>query len=291
MATYADFITKLRSDVGDFPLRRFETADGDALTSVFNLQHPKILESSYTYKVGGVTQTEGAGGNYTQDKDVAQVIFNNGSIPGTGNDNVSFEYKSVNQLDADWIDIINQVLSDLRKKLWKEVVDESTLVTVADQSDYATSGVAADIVYLFDLEYRSNSTRPWSKVNSVSNVKFYKDLQKIHLKPTFDISDYAIRIRVARAFVQGTTTGATFEPQERYWDAIRAFCKVKYLERQMYAMMKETGAVSKEKSFENINDFARLINTAQDYAEKVLKRVSPQKPAMDIPHVVAGGNA
>src|SRR5947199_28543 len=112
MGLYSDFITKLRADVGDYPIRRYETADGDAATTVFQLQNPKILESSYVIKISGVAQVETTA--FTMDKNVGQAIFTTGHIPAAGNDNISFEYQSVNLLDADWVDIINQVLQNLR---------------------------------------------------------------------------------------------------------------------------------------------------------------------------------
>lgn len=286
MAFYSDFITKLRADVGDYPLRRYETADGDASTSLFQLANAKILESSYTVKVGGATQTETT--IYSMNKDVGQVLFTTGNIPAAGSDNVSFEYQSVNLLDADWIDIINQVLQKLRRKLWIELTDETTLTTVADQFDYATSGIAADIVHLLDIEYRPSSTEMWRSIRSVTNAMFYKDLQKLHLRPAFNTTGFAIRVRANRAYVQGTTASSTFEPQEKYWPVIRKFCQAEYLNRRAMEMAQETGAVSKEKAFENMTEMLKLAQMSMNSAEILLKQVKPQKPALVIPQVIAG---
>jgi hypothetical protein len=285
MATYSDFITKVRADVGDFGMRRYETADGDAATTLFNLKHPKMLESSTVIRISSVVQAAAA---YTLYPDTAQVIFS--SAPASGSDNVSFEYQSVNLLDADWIDVINQVLSHWRRKIWKEITDETTLDTVADQYDYATSSVAADIIRVLNLEYRVSSTDAWRDVRGVTNAMFYKDLQKIHLRPAFSTSGYDIRVRALRAYVQGTTTGATFEPQERYWPAIRRMAAAIYYERRAAAMMKETGAVTREKSFEDTATMFKLARQAKEDAEKMMAQVRPSKPSIAIPNAIAGIN-
>lgn len=286
MALYSDFITKLRADVGDFPTRRYETADGDAATSLFQLQHPKVLESSYTVKVGGVTQAETTA--YSINKDIGQVLFTTGNIPASGSDNLSFEYQSVNLLDADWIDIINQVLQNLRRKIWVEVLNDTALTTVADAVDYATSGIAADIVHLLDIEYRLSSSVPWVSVRAITNVVFYKDLQKIHMRPAFNTAGYEIRVRANRAYVQGSTAAATFEPAEKYWPVIRKFCHAEYLARRAMEMMKETGAVSKEKAFENMTEMSKIVNAKRLEAENLLKQVRQPKPGLSIPHMIAG---
>jgi len=283
---YSDFITKLRADVGDFALRRYETADGDAVTSLFQLQHPKILESSYTVKVGTSTQIETT--QFSINKDVGQVLFTSGNLPASGSDNVSFEYQSVNLLDADWVDIINQVLQNLRRKLWIELINESALTTVADQVDYAASGIAADIVHLLDIEYRTSASSPWVSARSATNVIFYKDLQKIHMRPAFNTGGYELRIRANRAYVQGSLSSSTFEPAEKFWPVIRKFCAAEYLNRRAMEMAKETGAVSKEKVFEGMAEMMKLANLKRQEAELLLKQIRPQKPALSIPHAIGG---
>lgn len=286
MSLYSDFITKLRADVGDFPIRRFETANGDASTTLFQLQNAKIYEGSYTVKVGGVTQTETT--VYSVNADVAQIQFTTAGTPATGDDNISFEYQSVNLLNADWVDIINQVLQNLRRKLWVELLDESTLTTVADQVDYATSGIATDIVHLLDIEYRTSSTAPWISVRAITNVSFYKDLQKIHMRPAFNTSGYALRIRANRAYVQGSVSTATFDVQEKFWPVIRKYCQAEYLERRAMEMAKETGAVSKEKSFESMSEMMKLASMKRQEADNLLKQIRPQKPALSIPTMIGG---
>lgn len=284
MSTYADFITKCRADVGDFGMRQYETADGDGATLVFQLQSPKVLESSYTIQISSVTKTETT--HYTLDKNTGTVVFV--TAPAAGNDTVSFAYQQVNQLDADWLDIINQVLQQLRRKLWIEGTNESALDTVADQNDYALSGVAADIIHLLDVEYRVSSTDPWRSVRATTNAVFYKDLQKLHLRPAFTTGGYDIRLRFNRAYVQGTATSDSFEVQQKYWPVIRQYCKALYLERQAMAMTKEKGAVSKEKAFETSTELLRLAQVTRQAADAMLKQVRPQKPALAIPQAIDG---
>lgn len=285
--TYSSFIALIRSDVRDYAKRRYETGDGDGSTAVFNLQNPKVLESSYTYKISGVTQTESS--DYDQDVNVGQVVFRSGHIPASGNDNVTFEYKSVNETDADWLDIINQVLQELRKKIWIEFTDETTLTSVINQVDYALSSVAADVLHLLDVEYRLSSSDPWQKLGT--NVVFYRDLQKLHIRPAFDSSGLAIRLRGNRAYVQGATTAATFEVQTKFYPVVRKLCQAIYWERRAADMAKEVGAVSQEKFFENIESIQNISITIRKEAYLLLSKLRMPRPATAIPIKQNGINA
>lgn len=283
--TYAQFITKLRADVGDFGKRRYETADGDGSTTLYNLKHPKVLESSMVIRISSVVQ---ASSSYTIDADNGQVIFN--SAPASGNGNVSFEYRSVNLLDADWLDIINQCLQHWLKKIWKEFVDESTLDTVADQVDYSTTSIATLILGILNLEYRLSSTGVWQDVKAETNVQFYRDLQKIHIRPAFTTSGYDLRVRGIRAFTQGSATSSTFEPDDRYHAAIRKLAQSMYMSRLAQLRLKEVGAVSKEDSFETTAELFRTARELKREAEEDMKKVRMPKPSLRIPNVRSGVN-
>lgn len=289
MSLYSDFISKLRSDVGDFPIRRFETADGDGSTLVYQLQNPKVYESSYTVMVGVATQVEST--DYDLDANVGQVVFRSGKAPTAGSDNVSFAYKSVNELDADWLDIINETLQLLRRKLWIEFTNETALTSVVDQVDYALSTVAADVIHLLDVEYRLSSSDPWQKISNFSNVMFYRDLQKLHIRPAFDTSSLAIRLRGNRAYVQGTAVSSTFEVQTKFWPVIRKYCQAVYWERRAAAMAREVGAVSNEKYFERMESLQNIANNIRKTADDMLKKVRIPKPATAIPIKQSGINA
>ncbi len=283
--TYAEIIAEIRSEVGDFSIKRFETADGDASTTVFQLQNQKISDESGTLvvKVGGVLQTLTT--DYAVDSNIGQITFTSGSIPASGNDNISFEYESVNLTDADYIKILNNIQDRLRKKIWREFIDEDTLVTVAFQDDYDLSGIAANILSLIDVQFRrsSNDSDPWISLNTLVNVTFFRDLQKFNLKPTVDTADWEIRIRGIRAFIQATTTSGTFEPDNEYWPIINKFAAAEYFRREAAKRANILSAVSKEKHFEPANV---LLGVARDYdqqAKDLLRQIRKPRPAKTIP--------
>ena len=282
--TYATFISLLRSDVSDFPNRRFESADGDGTTTLFHLKHPKFLESTMTIKIGGATQ---AASTYTLSPNSGQVVFN--TAPASGNENVTFEYQSVNETDADWIDIANQALQYWRRKIWIEFVDVTSLTSVVDQVDYALSTIAADVVHVLNVEVQhSTNADQWQDLSTHGNVIFYKDLQKLHIRPPFKTAGYQLRVRGNRAFVQGSTPAATFEAQTKYQPAIREFCKATYIERRALARLQETSAVAKENTFKDMTETLKVAQQIKQNAETMMKTVRPTKPAMQIPNVNAG---
>ncbi len=305
--TYATFIALLRQDAGDFPIRCFETADGDGSTTVFNLQNFKVYENSYVVQVGGITQIEGTA--YTMYPDVGQIVFNTGYAPAVGNDNVSFQYQKVVLRDADYIDIINQIFQQLRRKIWIEAVDWTTLSTVTDQNIYdlapvKTAGGYTDIIYVIDFQVKelSNSSLPpaeledgdsivdvWRSARTVTNMRYYRDIQKIWIRPAFNTSGFPLRVYVIRAYNQGNATSSPFELQERYWPMFRKFCQAEYLNRLVgYLLKNSLTTLAKENTYENLNDLRKMVTDVTNQANMMLKVVRPSKPAQAIPVALFG---
>lgn len=288
MSLYSDLISSIRSDVNDYPVRRFDSADGDGVTSVFALQNSKVLENSYTFQVGGVTQPENTA--YVLDPNVGQVIFATGHLPPAANDNVTFQYESVNMRDADYVDLINQVLLSLRKKLWIEFINEtdSSLISVLNLVDYPLSAIASDILQLNNIEYQTSPTAPWQDVRGFTNCIFYKDLQILHVRPPFSVSGYQMRIKGLRGYILGSSSSSTLELQQKFWPVVRKYVEALYWERMAAKATWQNGALAKEINFENMAQLKELATTVRKTADQLLSQVKLVKPPTSIPNVLFG---
>ena len=285
MATYSDFITQVRAEIGDYGMLQSESADGDGTSTIFRLQNPKILEGSMILKISGVTKTEGT--DYTIDEDTGDVTMT--TAPASGSDNITFSYKQVNATDADIIAMTNNVIDRLRRKLFVEVIDESTITSVANQVDYSLSTLGSfDIIRLVNVEYRIDSSSQRRALNSETNVVFYKDLEKLHIRPALSTSGYAFRFRFLRAYVKGVTTSGTFEVQDEYWGVILKYVKSEYLFRRAMEATKALGAISKEKTFEPISELMRLARFTREEADVLLASVKPTMPSSAIASALYG---
>lgn len=278
---YSDFIDRCRAEVGDFPVKRFETADGDGSSTLFRIANAKIKESSYTVKVSNVVKTEGV--DFQVDPDVGDFIFGSGSVPPDADDNVAFSYSSVNEKDTDWLRIANNALNRLYKKLWVEVVDETTFTTDSNATEYDLSALSGEVISVLSVEIRSTPDTDWQSIKSYVNVWFNRSTQKLHVEPKFSISGYGMRIRVLRTFVQGTALNSTFEPDEKYWPILLDLCKAEYFRRRSAEAMKQTAGLSKEKTFETAQDLLRLARDIEAAAMDKLKQMRPTRPAVQIP--------
>lgn len=295
MATYGDFIKLCRQDVHDFPIRRQETANSDGVTLIYQLQNPKIYEGSLVVQLnqGGNITNYTENSDYTVDYDVGQVIFNQGHQPPSGQDNVMFAYQSTYARDTDFLDMTNQVLLKLRKKLWIEVVNQTApqFQTGLNQVDYPLFPLGSDVLSVIDVEYQTDPTAPWQSVRGVTNLVFYRDLQTLHMRPAFSVSGYQMRIRALRAYNLNTAVNATFEPQARYWPILRDFVEAEYWERRASLMARETGALTKEANFEGIDQLKKLAESSREEATVQLKSVKMVRPPQSIPTALFGTKA
>src|SRR3989304_1059790 len=118
---YSALITELRNQVGDTKRRVHVDWTGDGSTTVFQLPSDTfpVLESSYTLKVAGSAQTEVT--NFTIDKDAGTIVFVT-TAPGNGVA-VTFDAQAVYLTDANWLEIINDVIRSMGDDFWKEFVD------------------------------------------------------------------------------------------------------------------------------------------------------------------------
>src|SRR3989304_6274266 len=120
---YSALITQLRNQVGDTRRRVHVDFTGDGATTIFQLPDETfpILDQSGTYvlKIGGVTQTETT--NFTLDKDAGTIVFVT-TAPGNGVA-LTFDAQAVYLTDANWLEIINDVIRSMGDDFWKEFVD------------------------------------------------------------------------------------------------------------------------------------------------------------------------
>lgn len=281
---YSEFITKLRKAVQDWPKLTQDKWDGDGSTTVFKTTYQPILDASYQVIVDGVQKTETS--QYTLEKEGGLLTVLTAPIAGTKN--VRLDYKYVFLNDTEWIEIINSVLSRWRRKLWTMAINEANL-TVKDQDDYNLfSLISANVLWVTGVWFKKSSDAEWPSVGRDRNVTYYPEQGILNFRPSFNSSDYYLRIQYLLAYTLGSSAASTFEPNEKYHPAIMKACMAEFWQRFATSKLKETGAVVKEGSYDPAVSIMNIGLKLADQAEKELSKVKPRFPESTIQNVIRG---
>jgi hypothetical protein len=276
MATFLNKIDKMRGDLHDRPRRTKDTFDGDAATTVFETTESPIRASSYTVKIGGVTQTEGSSDDYTVDLNLGLITF--ASAPASGSDNVEIVYQNVKITDDDYLTIFNDSLDYFKDSFWSEEFDETSHNTVKDQFQYDMDTVDANIFWVVNVQVESASGKgDWG---AVTNWKYLPQLNKIEFNPPFSAGGLSLRFHVLKRFSEGSATGDTFPVAERYVLPFEYYVKSRFYERLVPEKIDQIGAVTTNASFipgpSVINISQYYLDLANNHAKKIAPRLPNQ---------------
>jgi len=278
--TVAQFITKLRRFARDLPITAGESFDGDASTTTFRLRNYPVLEEQYSIKISGTTTTA-----YTIDRDTGVITFD--SAPASGSDNVTVNYKYAKLSDTEWLDVFNSVIQSLRFKIWADSTDSSTFTTVANQSEYDMDSIDSNCFSIVGLWYRSSSNVDWTSISADTNVKYYREQNKIVLRPYLQVNGYAMKVRYLTNYSEYSATTETITIPTRYLKPIEYFCIAEFIDRLVAITATSTGGNVREDSFEALNNLLNWRNNMERTAEKLLSRVKPRRPSTAIKTIIA----
>lgn len=284
--TYAELIADIRRENRDLKRRERDLFDGDGVSVVFMASKDNIYPSSYTVKISSVVKTEGV--DYTLDQDTGELVFT--TAPASGNDNVSLEYQYVRASDAGYLDWLNEGIDHFRKKLWVEVLDDSTLTTTADANEISLDSISTDIEAVAEVWFKdvanADSSIQWSTLSSITNVSFLRRLNKIHISPPLPITGWPIKVHLLRGFTKGTAVGDTFPAPDRFLKVYKLYAQAEYLMQEAYKRLHDTTAVTKDDTFVPADRlFAQAAKIMQE-AESECSRVRVPRPATKIPILI-----
>lgn len=286
MALYSDVIADIRRENRDLKRRERDLFDGDGISSVFILSKDCVVANSYELRVGNALKTEVV--DYTLDRDSGEIVMT--AAPAVGNDNVSFTYQYVRATDEQYVDWLNDGIDHFRKKLWTEVIDDSTLTSVQNASEISLDAVSTDVEALIEVWFKdmanADASLPWSTLSSITNVSFLRRLNKILIDPTLPASGWPIKVHLLKGFTKGSTVGATFPAPDRFINVYKLYAKAEYLLSEAYKRLHDTNAVTKDDTFVPADRlFAQAKNAMKD-AEDECSRVRVPKPTTKIPILI-----
>ena len=281
---YSALITQLRQQVGDVRRRVHVDFTGDGSTTVFILPTDTFpvfdQAGTFTLKVATVTQTENT--DFTLDKDSGTIVFI--TTPPTNGAAITWDASAVYLTDANWLDVINQVIKSLGDDFWKEFVDTAHTAT-ANMLSLSLVALQANTIAVYDFQRRTATTDDWVPVEEDVNWRYDRDNNIIYIGNinAFTVTGELLRIRGLKKYTLGTATSDTVDVQEKFETIIEYGCIARYWRWRYKSVVELVSKMSQEASRTPLQELIMLSDRFDRLYEIEKGKLKPGKPAHIIP--------
>lgn len=287
--TYAQYITKLRNEVGDIRRRVHVDWTGDGTTTIFQMPPETFpvydLAGTYVVKVGGSIQTEST--NFVLYKNEGTLTLNSAPTNGQA---VSIDCSAVYLTDEDWIEVINDVIKSLGDDFWKEFV-ETDITTTNGALSIDLASERPNCIAVYEFQHRTSASDNWKVVEEFANWRYDRENNIIYVgrADVFTANGELLRIRGLEGYVLGSATTDDIDVQDRFHTVIDYGAIARYWQWRYKSVVELVSKQSTESSRTPLQELMMLADRfGRQYMDEKAK-LKPQKPPRVIPRYLEGG--
>ena len=286
---YSAWISQIRAQVGDIKRRVHVDWTANGTDTVFQMPDETfpVLDDTMTYtvKVNSVVKVETT--DYVFDKTTGTLTMvtapTNGQI-------VEVDSIAVYLLDADWLQIINDVIKSLGDDFWKEFIDTSHTATANMLSLSLVSG-QANAIAVYEFQRRVSTSNDWTPVEESCNWRYDRDNNVIYIgiRNAFTITGELLRIRGLKKYTLGTLVTSTLDLQDQYQTILEYGCIARYWRWRYKSVVELVSKMTQESSRTPLQELIMLSDRFDRLYEIEKAKLKPGKPARIIPPYKQGG--
>lgn len=286
--TYATWINQLRAQTGDIKRRVHVDWTGNGTDTVFQMPDdtfPVFNDSTtYTVKLATVAQTETT--HYTLDKVTGTLTMI--TAPGNGVA-LTIDSIAVYLLDADWLQVTNDVIKSMGDDFWKEFVDTSLTATV-NMLSLSLVSAQVNCIAVYEFQRRTSTSNEWTPVEESCNWRYDRDNNIIYvgIRTAFTTADL-LRIRGLKTYTIGTATTDTLDVQDKFLTVLEYGCIARYWRWRYKSVVELVSKMSQESSRTPLQELIMLSDRFDRLYEVEKGKLKPGKPARIIPPYKEGG--
>ena len=287
---YSYYINKLRKQCGDIKKRIHIDWTGNGTTTVFQMPadtYPVLDDvSTYTVRVNSVIQTEIT--NYTLDKDSGTLTMVGAPADTTA---VSIDSINVKLKDADWLEIINDVIISLGLDFFKEFVDETNFSSTAGMTSLSLVALRSKCIAVYQFQQRLSSVDNWQQVESFANWRYDRENNIIYLgrNDAFTLTNIRLRIRGLEGYTLGDAVTDTIDVQDRYMTIIEFGALARYYRYRYKDVIELISKMTQETTRTPLQELVMLSDRFDRLYESEKAKLKPMKPSYNIPVFLQGG--
>lgn len=287
--TYATWINQIRSQSGDTKRRTHVDWLGDGTTNVFQMPADTfpVLDDTTTYavKVATVLKTETT--DYTLDKVTGTLTFV--STPTNGQA-ITVDGVAVHLLNADWLQITNDVIKSLGDDYWKEFVDTAHTAS-AGMLSLSLAALQPQCIAVYDFSRRFTSQEEWTTVEEICNWRYDRDNNIIYvgISDAFGVNGELLRIRGLKTYILGTAITDTIDVQDKFLTVLEYGCLARYWRWRYKNVVELVTKMTQENTRTPLQELIMLSDRFDRLYELEKAKLKPGKPARIIPPYREGG--
>lgn len=288
--TYLTFINQLRAQVGDIKRRVHVDWTGDGTTNVFQMPADTfpVLDdtTTYTVKVAGVAKTETT--EYTLDKTTGTLTLV--STPTNGQA-ITVDSIAVYLLNADWLQVMNDVIRSMGDDFWKEFVDDTNFTATANMLSLDLTSDQPLAIAVYEFQRRTSTTSDWRSVEETCNWRYDRDNNKIYIgiRDAFGSTGELLRVRGLKSFAIGDEVSDTLDVPDKFLTIVEYGCIARYWRWRYKSVVELVSKMTQESSRTPLQELIMLSDRFDRLYEIEKGKLKPQKPARIIPPFKQGG--
>lgn len=279
----------MRAQVGDTKRRTHVEWTANGSDTVFQMPDDTfpVLDDTTTYviKVNTVTKTETT--DYTLDKVTGTLTLvatpTNGQV-------VEVDAIAVYLLDADWLQIMNDVIKSLGDDFFKEFVDVTHTAT-ANMISLSLVSAQVNAIAVYEFQRRVGTTSEWTPVEESCNWRYDRDNNIIYIgiRAAFTLTGELLRVRGLKNYTLGTAITDTLDLQDKYQTVLEYGCAARYWRWRYKSVVELVSKMSQEASRTPLQELIMLSDRFDRLYEAEKSKLKPGKPARIIPPYKEGG--
>lgn len=282
---YSTFIGQLRNQVGDQKRPVHIDWNGDAATTVFKIPTDCFPvydgANSYTVKIGASVKTETT--DYTLDKNAGVLTFL--SAPASGTNNVTLDSSAVYLTDADWLNVMNNIILSLGDDFFKEFLDTTGFTATANMLSLSLVSAQPNCIAVYEFRRRSGSSVDWTKVENTTNWRYDRDNNIIYIgsRDAFTVASEPLSIRGLKTYTRGTATSDTIDVQDKFLTILEYGSIARYWKYRYKSVVELVSKMTQESSRTPLQELIMLSDRFDRLYETEKAKLRPMKPPRVIP--------
>ena len=286
---YSTWINQMRAQSGDVRRRVHVEWTGNGSDTAFQMPEDTypILEetSTYTVQVNSVLQTETT--HYSLDRNAGIITFV--TAPPNG-ELVEIDSMAVYLLNADWLQVMNDVIKSLGDDFFKEFVDTAHTATV-NMLSLSLVALQANAIAVYEFQRRVSTDNEWEPVEERVNWRYDRDNNIIYIgkRTAFTLANELLRIRGLKTYTLGDDITDTLDLQDKFQTILEYGCMARYWRWRYKSVVELVSKMSQESSRTRLQELIMLSDRFDRLYEIEKGKLKPAKPARIIPPYKNGG--
>ena len=272
------FITKLRRQYSDLPIKHRDVRTGDDDATIFKSKFAPVKSGAKLY----ISDALQAASGYTLDYDTGDI-----SVSVAPSTEVRLEYQEVKCRDQHWLEAIQDSFDSLGDQFFRSIIRSVTGITLS--ANVQIYDCPSSCIRLMEALESSDFTTSGSWVRMNVNKRYDRRSNKLILGNKPSKANY-LKISYLTKLTRPTAVSSVLDVEDPWLKLISLKSGAEYLRARAYKIA-QSGNATVEEGHLAMSHLRQLANDNDVMFENLKRKLKPVMPASEIPFYVDTGGA